>query len=158
MKGVSTQGSVTGSTKKYKPLRKLPQEHESVSKTVKISDHGKENGNIFFIICCFEENSGSIYLFLLLFRKFIQICWVYKLFMVTGSNAVEMNTVEPKQRQLLNERTDTHNLQKMETDDGNNEKITVEMRTIQVPLSGKKQVISLHSKLLKSEDSRSNVK
>ena len=57
MKEVSTQGSVTGSTKKYKPLRKLPQEHESVSKTVKISDHGKKNGNIFFIICCFEENS-----------------------------------------------------------------------------------------------------
>ena len=73
--------------------------------------------------------------------------------MVTGPNAVEMNAVEPKQRQLLhvNERTDTQNLQKMKTDDDNNEKITVEIRTIQVPLSGKNQVISLHSKLLKSK-------
>ena len=152
MKEVSTQGSVTGSAKKYKPLRKLPQEHESVSKTVKISDHGKENGNI-LIICCSEEDSECIELLLLLLRKCIQFCWIHKLFMVTGPNAVEMNAVEPKQRQLLhvNERTDTQNLQKMKTDDDNNEKITVEIRTIQVPLSGKNQVISLHSKLLKSK-------
>ena len=57
--------------------------------------------------------------------------------MVTGSTAVEMYAVESKQRQLLKERTDTNNLQKMKTDDDNNEKITVEIRTIQVPLSGK---------------------
>ena len=65
MKEVSTQGSVTGSAKKYKPLRKLSQEHESVSKTVKISDHGKKNSNI-LIICCSEEDSECIELLLLL--------------------------------------------------------------------------------------------
>ena len=136
MKEVSTQGSVTGSAKKYKPLRKLPQEHESVSKTVKIVDHGKKNSNI-LIICCSEEDSECIELLLLLLRKCIQFCWIHKLFMVTGPNAVEMYAVESKQWQLLKERTDTNNLQKMKTDDDNNEKITVEIRTIQVPLSGK---------------------
>ena len=66
-----------------------------------------------------------------------EMCWIHKLFMVTEPSEVEINAVEPKQRQLSNERTDVHNLRKMKTDDYNNEQITAKIRTIEVALSGK---------------------
>ena len=57
--------------------------------------------------------------------------------MVAEPSEVEISAVEPKQRQLSNERTDVHNLRKMKTDDHNNEQTTAKIRTIEVALSGK---------------------